>query len=237
MRRKTVKERIIRPFLVDKQRSFLESMLSPQRIETIRTVLNRRLGDIVLVLDNLFDPHNIGATLRTCEALGIQDIHIIERDNNKPELSSKVTKYSDKWITIHIYHSAADCLINLREKGFRILAAQMAKNACSIYDVPVSRDSKIAIVVGNEHDGVSNNCLHLADQQIIVPMHGFTESFNVSVATALILGSLVQKKRAALLPETGSLPSSRKDALYDQWLQLAVKQSERLLDALENQAE
>ena len=232
MRHKTVKDRIIRPRLSAKQRLFLESMLSEQRIETLHRVLNTRLGDIVPVLDNLYDPHNIGATIRTCEALGIQDVHIIEREN-KPELSSKVTKYSDKWVTIHSHRSATDCLNTLREKGFRILVAQMSETADSIYDIPVLKDFKIAIVMGNEHGGVSEDCCRLSDSQIIIPMHGFTESFNVSVATAMILGHVVQKKRAALLPETGSLPPDRKAVLYDQWLQLGIQQSNRLLNAME----
>ncbi len=205
-------------------------MLSTQRIDTLRRILNNRLGDIVVVLDNLFDPHNMGAIVRTAEALGIQEIHVIEKDTAL-DLSARVTKYSDKWISIHTHKNVHACTNHLRKEGFRIVVAQMTETAVSVHDFEILADSKIAIVVGNEHAGASEEICQLADSQVIIPMYGFTESFNVSVATALVLGDFVKKKRSAILPETGTLDNNRKEGLYDQWLQKAVKKSEILLKA------
>ena len=233
MRRKTVKTIILRPTLSPEQRKFLESLLSPQRLETLRITLDSRLGDISLVLDNLFDPHNMGAITRTAEALGVQDIHTIERDTSL-DLSSKVTKYSDKWITFHRHQSISHCIKALREDGFQILAAQMTRNAVPVQDVEIHANTKIAVVAGNEHAGVSDEICSLADKQVIIPMYGFTESFNVSVATALVLSDFVRKKRAAIAPETGTLTEKRKNRLYDEWLQKAVKKSDTLLRAFQS---
>lgn len=211
-------------------------MLSGQRIDTLSRILNARLGDIVMVLDNLFDPHNMGAIVRTAEAMGIQDIHVIEQDTPL-DLSSKVTKYSDKWISIHTHRNAIACSNFLRRKGFQIIVAQMTETAIPSPDFQIFPDSKIAVVVGNEHAGTSKEMCQLADFQVIIPMFGFTESFNVSVATALLLGDFVSRKRTAILPETGTLDESRKAILYDEWLQKAVKKSATLLRAFEKHSD
>ncbi|NOY23263.1 MAG: RNA methyltransferase [Acidobacteria bacterium] len=218
------------PELTLEQRSFLQALLSQQRIENLENILNARLGDIAVVLDNLFDPHNMGAIVRTVEALGIQDIHVIEKDTAL-DLSAKVTKYSDKWISIHTHKNVRACTNYLRKEGFQIVVAQMTETAVPVHDFEVFADSKIAVVMGNEHAGASEEICRLADSQVIIPMYGFTESFNVSVATALVLGDFVKKKRSAILPETGTLDDNRKESLYDQWLQKAVKKSEILLKA------
>lgn len=233
MRRKTIKKITPQSPLSPEQRTFLESLLSGQRIENLRRILNARLEDIVVVLDNLFDPHNMGAIVRTVEALGIQDIHVIEQDTPL-DLSAKVTRYSDKWISIHTHESVRACIDCLRKEGFQIVVAQMTETAVPIHDFEVYEDSKIAVVVGNEHAGASEEICKLADVHTIIPMYGFTESYNVSVATALILGDFVNRKRSAILPETGTLSETRKMMLYDQWLQKAVKKSELLLRAFES---
>ncbi|RLE18750.1 MAG: hypothetical protein DRJ14_02795 [Acidobacteria bacterium] len=234
MRRKTIKKIIPRSTLSPEQQRFLESLLSKQRIDTLHRILDARLDDIAVVLDNLFDPHNMGAIVRTVEALGIQDIHVIEQDTQL-DLSSKVTKYSDKWVSIHKHKSILECVEQLRTEKFLIVVAQMTGEAIPVHDFSVSKDSRIAVVVGNEHAGVSEEFTKLADSHVIIPMHGFTESFNVSVATALVLNHFAKEKRAAIRPETGTLNENRKKDLYGQWLQKAVKKSDLLLDALDNQ--
>jgi len=224
------------PELTAEKRTFLQSLLSQKRIENLQRVLNNRLEDIVVVLDNLFDPHNMGAIVRTVEALGIQDIHVIERDTPL-DLSYKVTKYSHKWVSIHTYENARSCVDFIKKHGFQIVVAQMTGTAVPIDDFEIYPDSKIAIVMGNEHAGASEEICQLADTHVVVPMYGFTESYNVSVATALVLADFVNKKRSAILPETGTLSENRKIVLYDQWLQKAVKKSELLLKAFESPTE
>jgi len=233
MRPKTIKKITPQSPLSPEQRTFLESLLSGQRIDNLRRILNARLEDIVVVLDNLFDPHNMGAIVRTVEALGIQDVHVIERDTPL-DLSCKVTKYSHKWVSIHTYENVRSCVDCIRKNGFQIVVAQMTETAVPIHDFEIFPDSKIAIVMGNEHAGASEEICQLADAHVIIPMYGFTESYNVSVATALVLADFVNKKRSAILPETGTLSENRKIALYDQWLQKAVKKSELLLRAFES---
>jgi len=224
------------PELTAEKRTFLQSLLSQKRIENLQRVLNNRLEDIVVVLDNLFDPHNMGAIVRTVEALGIQDIHVIERDTPL-DLSCKVTTYSNKRVSIHTYENARSCVDFIKKHGFQIVVAQMTGTAVPIDDFEIYPDSKIAIVMGNEHAGASEEICQLADTHVVVPMNGFTESYNVSVATALVLADFVNKKRSAILPETGTLSENRKIVLYDQWLQKAVKKSELLLKAFESPTE
>ncbi|NOZ12329.1 MAG: RNA methyltransferase [Acidobacteria bacterium] len=233
MRRKTVKKIEIQPTLSTEQREFLESFLSAKRINTLHRILNFRLGDITVVLDNLFDPHNMGAIVRTAEALGIQDIHAVEKDTEL-DLSAKITKYSDKWVSIHTHKDSKECVSSLQKDGFTIVAAQMTRQAIPAEQYEITADTKTALVLGNEHAGTSEEMCSMADVHVVIPMYGFTESFNVSVAAALLLGDFVRKKRGAIRPETGTLDENRKSVLYSQWLQKAVKKSDRLLRAFEN---
>jgi len=219
--------------LSPRQRAFLESQLSEERLSRLRSVLNHRIDTITLVLDNLLDPHNMAAICRTSEALGITELYTIERDYEL-DVSHRVSRYSDKWLLIHRFTSMQDCVAALRDREFTILAAQMTDEAVPLDEMAIDSNSRIAVVLGNEHEGVHRNLLKAVDGSVVIPMAGFTESFNVSVAAALALQSLTGRLRQAIAPEPSTLSESKRAQLYDHWLRLSVKHSNRLLRALKD---
>lgn len=210
------------------QRELLESLLSPVRLNRLKKVLAHRLSCITLVLDNLYDPHNMAAIVRTLEAMGLQDLHIVQQQYPFNP-SSSVTRYSHKWITTHKYPDIAACFHNLREAGFRIYTADMRPDARTVQQLPWRSRQPIALVLGNEHEGVSEESRELSDGRVNFPMFGFTESYNVSVAAALLLQPAVIRRRNFLAPETGTLNEERYHSLYDGWLKKSVKNSARIL--------
>ncbi len=214
--------------LLPAQRKLLESLLSPTRLERLKRVLSRRLGCLTLVLDNLYDPHNMAAIVRTLESMGIQDLHVVQQQYPFNP-SSSVTRYSHKWITTHKHADIATCFRALRQTGFKIYVADMDAEARHVTQLPLKSPQPIALVLGNEHKGVSNESRKLADGSVSIPMFGFTESYNVSVAAALLLQPAVTRRRGFIAPGTGSLSEERTNALYDSWLRKSVKNSARIL--------
>ncbi len=216
--------------LTDAQRDLLESLLSPGRLARLRQALSMRLSCITLVLDNLLDPHNMAAIVRSLESFGCQDLHVIESDYAF-DPSSRVTKHSHKWVTVHRYPDAATCLGTLRSSGFSIYAAMVANQSRPLSQIPLEHHEPTAFVLGNEHAGVRPETLALSDGGFYIPMYGFSESFNVSVASALVLQYAVSRRRQTLPENQGTLSPERHTQLYDLWLQKSVKNSPRLLQA------
>ena len=214
------------------QRAFLESLLSPTRLARLQYVLKSRLACITLVLDNLLDPHNMAAIVRTVEAMGCQDLHVIE-ENHTFDLSRNVTKHSHKWITIHRYPDAQSCIRHLRESHFQIYSAMLEPAAVSLYDVPVMAAPPPPFGVGNEQPGIRKSPPRLTAGTFFIPMQGFTESFNVSVAAALVLSHATRERRRNLPEGAGSLTQDRLNVIYDNWLRKSVKNSGRLLRSVD----
>jgi len=207
----------------------LTNLLSEKRLEKLQTVLKNRIDTITIVLEDLHDPHNISAVIRTAEGLGIEDIHIIE-NRHKFEVSASISKYSHKWVTIHKYTSPTECINNLKQKGFEICVSALTNNSITLNEIKIDKTSKTAFVLGSEHDGISKEMEKLADKIFIIPMYGFTQSFNVSVAAAIILHHVTEQKRAAIKTQ-GTLTKERQQTLYSEWLKKSVKNSERILKA------
>lgn len=219
-----------RKILTESQRTLLESLLSPGRLARLRQVLSMRLSCVTLVLDNLLDPHNMAAIVRSIEAYGCQDLHVIESDYPF-DPSSRVTKHSHKWITVHRYPDAATCLETLRSDGFSVYAAMVTSQSRPLSKIPLEQREPTAFILGNEHAGIRPETLALSDGGFYIPMFGFTESFNVSVASALVLQHAVSRRRQTLPENQGTLSPERHTQLYDLWLQKSIKNSSRLLQA------
>jgi tRNA (guanosine-2'-O-)-methyltransferase len=207
----------------------LTNLLSEKRLSKLQTVLKNRIDTITIVLEDLHDPHNISAIIRTAEGLGIQDIHIVE-NKHKFEVSKNISKYSHKWITTHKHNCTTECINGLKQKGFEICVSALAENSATLNEIEITETSKTAFVLGSEHDGVSQEMKQLADKIFVIPMAGFTQSFNVSVAAAIILYSAIEKKRSTL-NKNGTLNKERLNNLYLQWLKKSVKNSDKILKA------
>lgn len=180
----------------------LAKYISHERIEKIDAVLKDRTQHVCLVLEDINKPHNASATIRTCECLGIQDIHIIENsENESPFYASRlVTQGAAKWVDLHRYkkknlNNTRDCLESLKKKGFRVVATSPAADSLSLAEVPLDR--KVAVLFGNEEKGLSREALNAADAALRLPMFGFTQSFNISVSVAIAFSHIIAKLRAS----------------------------------------
>lgn len=167
------------------------------REEKIQSMQKNRLDSVILVLEDISDPHNAQAIVRTCEGLGIGEIYLIFNEPTKafdPELIGKASSSSaNKWVNYHIYESTEECLNNLKQKSFAI-AATVLDEADSIYEADFT-NKKIALMMGNEHAGLSKKAISLADIRLTIPMMGMVQSFNVSVSAAIFLYEISKQKR------------------------------------------
>lgn len=192
----------------------------------IEKVLNERTRHITLVLEDIYQSQNASAVLRTCECLGLQDVHIIE-DETKYGTNKHVLKGANKWIDLHRYkmkgfNNSEICFRELRKSGYKILVTDPSPDGISINDVTI--DQKIAIVMGNELKGTSQFAIKNGDEKIFIPMHGFTESFNISVSAAIILNTLLTKMRGGNI--SWQLSETEKEIIRLQWLRKIVRRSD-----------
>ena len=170
--------------------------MTPERIERLETVLNKRQPDLTIVLENVFDPHNISAVMRTCDAVGIQDIYIL---NNKipphRKWSDKASSSAAKWLTIHQFTDANECFVALRKNYKKIYTTHLSSDAVSLHELNLTEP--VALVFGNEHSGVSDEIIAMADGNFIIPQVGIIKSLNISVACAVTLYEAFRQKNIA----------------------------------------
>ncbi|HCW06913.1 MAG TPA: rRNA methyltransferase [Cytophagales bacterium] len=207
---------------------FLEKYITDSRKKGIEKVLDGRTRYVTLVLENIFQSQNSSAVLRTCECLGLQDVHIIE-DESKYSVNKRVLKGANKWIDLHRhkmkgFNNTEICFRKLREEGYKILVTDPSPDGVSINEI--SLDQKVAVVMGNELHGTSEFALAQADQKIVIPMYGFTESFNISVSAAIILNSLLTRLRSSEI--NWQLTEAEKEKIRLQWLRKVVRRSDLL---------
>jgi tRNA (guanosine-2'-O-)-methyltransferase len=155
------------------------------RLEKLQKVLQNRQSDLTIVCENIHDPHNVSAVLRSCDAVGVSQVYLLYTKERFPELGKKSSASASKWIDLIRYKNYDKVREALKKKRMNIYATYIDPSAKSIYDIDWTLPS--AIMVGNEHRGVSKECLNIADDLIYIPMLGMVESLNVSVATAVIL--------------------------------------------------
>ncbi|HUK65916.1 MAG TPA: RNA methyltransferase [Anaeromyxobacteraceae bacterium] len=202
--------------------------LLKKRRERIDRVVSKRTRTLTLVLDSLCDPQNVNAILRTCEAFGVQEVHVVEGPMKPYHRSKKVSQNADKWLDVVRWKSSEDCLLALRARGFAVYATHLGHGARSLGELPFS--GKVALVLGNESRGVSEEALALADARYEVPMRGFVRSLNVSVAAAVSLCQAVELRERAL-GRHGDLEPAEAAALRERFYLLAVKQRARIAKA------
>jgi len=203
----------------------LGPILTPERIARIDVVLAQRLQSVVTIVEDTYDPHNAAATIRTTEAIGLQELHVVE-----PELrfsaSKGVTRGAHKWIDLHRWPRAQDAIAALHARGFRVYAT-LPGATHSIDDVDVSQP--IAVAFGNEHAGLTADAIAACDGSLGVPMQGFTESFNLSVTVGLAMRTIAQRRRVAL-GAPGDLDEERHRRLRARWFALSTRGAVPILE-------
>ncbi len=190
--------------------------MTPERHQRLTSVLNKRQGNIALVMENVFDPHNISAVMRTADAVGVQDIYILNtKIPRHKKWGAKSSSSAAKWLTVHQYEDAAECFSSLRKHYSTILTTHLSSDAVSLHSIDFTQS--IALVFGNEHSGVSDEIRELADGNFIIPQVGIIQSLNISVACAVTLYEAFRQKSNAGQYNQPGLDAVRYAELFKEW--------------------
>lgn len=190
--------------------------MTPERSDKLLKVLKQRQSDLAVVMENVQDPHNISAVMRTCDAVGIQDIYILNTKIPRHEkFGTKSSSSALKWLTIHEFDSIEECFEALRVKFSKILTTHLSSDAVCLYEIDFTQS--IALVFGNEHDGVSEEARKLADGNFIIPQMGIIRSLNISVACAVSIYEAMRQKTNAGHYQSISLSENRLNDLKFEW--------------------
>ena len=203
--------------------SFLSGMVTERRLDRIETILAQRTRYMTVALEDIYQSQNASAVLRTCECFGVQDVHIVE-NYNPYNINPMVLKGSDKWLSIHRYNrsnnNTAEAVHRLKSEGYRVVATSLCEKSITLNSFDVEC-GKFVVIFGNEHQGVSEYMMGQADEYLKIPMCGFTQSLNISVAVGVIVSQLTEKIRNS--HAAWQLTDAEKDILRVQWLQSSVK--------------
>ena len=190
--------------------------MTPERNERLTAVLNKRQPDFTVVLENVFDPHNISAVMRTCDAVGIQDIYIL---NHKipphKKWGAKSSSSAAKWLTIHQFTDAELCFAELRKNFKKIYTTHLSTDAVSLHQLNLTEP--VALIFGNEHSGVSEDIIAMADGNFIIPQVGIIKSLNISVACAVTLYEAFRQKTDAGHYNEAKIEPVKLAALRNEW--------------------
>ena len=190
-------------------------MPTERRINKIKRVLEHRQRDLTVVCENIHDPHNVSAILRTCDSVGLDAIHLLYSTETFPRLGKKSSASAKKWLDFHRHRDYKKLREVLKSENNTIYATYLDTGSISIYDIDWTEPA--AIIMGNEHRGVSDEALDISDRHIYIPMFGMVESLNVSVATAVILYEACRQRITAKQYLQSNHPDWVREKL-DRWL-------------------
>lgn len=190
--------------------------MTPERKDKLNNVLSRRQPDLTVVLENVFDPHNISAVMRTCDAVGVQEVYVLNtRIPRHKKWGAKSSSSAAKWLTVYQFEDTEACFEALRKRYERIVTTHLSSDAVSLYEMDMTRST--ALVFGNEHSGVSDEARALADGNFLIPQVGIIRSLNISVACAVTLYEAYRQKEKAGHYERNDLDNDMKQALLKSW--------------------
>ncbi|MCG6915575.1 RNA methyltransferase [bacterium BMS3Abin03] len=171
----------------------MKTIRTERRTKKIKSVLLTRQDSLKIVLENIYDPHNVSAIFRTCDAAGIPKVTLLYYTEPFPKIGKKSSASAFKWVEKEKFKSVEKCYETLKEKGFKIYASHISDDAKNLYDLDLTE--KVAIVLGNEHRGISEEAAKLADERFLIPMYGMVQSLNVSVSAAITIYEALRQRR------------------------------------------
>lgn len=196
--------------------------MTPERFDKIQQLLAYRQHDLTVLMDNVHKPHNLAAIARSCDAVGVLDVHAVYQRERIRLAQSSAAMGCSKWLQLHTYPDISDAYQQFREQGMQILTAHLDERAKPFREIDYTRPT--AIVVGAELNGLSDQSVNAADGSIIIPMQGMTQSLNVSVATALILFEAQRQRENAGFYQQCRLPTEMHQRLLFEWTHPQVAQ-------------
>lgn len=190
--------------------------MTPERKNRITSVLDKRQPDLTLVFENVHDPHNIAAVMRTCDAVGLQEIFILTtKASTTHKYGKKSSASAAAWLTIHHYNDAAACFKAVKERYPKVMATHLNEQAQSLYDIDLT--TSIALVFGNEHSGITPEALSYCDGNFIIPQVGMVQSLNISVACAVSLYEAYRQRSLKGYYNRPRLPQEQYRTLQQAW--------------------
>ena len=204
----------------------IKPVLTDDRLTRIDQVLKSRTLQVIPVMENIYDRGNISAVMRSAEAFGFLRCHIIEAEDASFKASNRVTRGADKWLDTKVFHTPADSVKELRSEGYQVFATSLEASK-PLETVDFTR--KTAIVLGNEKDGVSPEMQELCDGNVIIPMKGFSQSFNISVAAALIFYHAAFQRQQQLPNAGGDLTSDEIEQVRANYYLRCLEAPEKIL--------
>ena len=203
---------------------YLTTFVTENRKQKFDALIRHRTKHLTVVLEDIYQPHNAAAVLRSCDCFGVQDVHVIE-NQNKFEANPDVELGSAKWITLNKYNSkeenTTDCIKSLKQKGYKIVVTSPHKNDCSIEELDIT--NKSALFFGTEMRGATPVAFEQADAFVKIPMVGFTESLNISVSAAVTLYTLITRLKKSSVD--WHLSKEEENAVRLQWLRNSIPKS------------
>jgi len=194
---------------------FFMRQITEHRKKRILEVISRRQADLTLVMDNIHDPHNVSAVLRSCDAFGIGQVHLYYTQEAFPRPGSKSSASARKWVDLHRHSRAEDLIAQLQAQSMTVLGASCSPQAVPIHTLDLTRPT--AIVFGNEHRGLSPELMPKLDSEVFIPMQGMVQSLNVSVAAAIFLYESWRQRYLQGMYQSPSLDDKALDRLFVQW--------------------
>ena len=190
--------------------------MTPERSDKLLRVLSKRQAGLTVVLENIEDPHNVSAVLRTCEAVGIQDVYTLTTKVPKHKRwGYRSSSSAYKWLSVHQFTDTAECVAALRQRYDKILTTHLSAESASLYELDLT--GNLALVFGNEHGGVSDEIRSLADGNFLIPQVGIIQSLNISVACAVTVYEAYRQRTAAGLYDQPSLSEEKIRQLKQDW--------------------
>ncbi len=190
--------------------------MTPERHEKLIRVLSKRQSDLTVVLENVFDPHNISAVMRTCDAVGVQEIFILNtRIPRHKKFGARSSSSAAKWLSVHQFDNAEVCFKAVRSRYTSVLTTHLGESSVGLFQLDLTKPT--ALVFGNEHSGVSDEIRTLADGNFLIPQVGIIQSLNISVACAVTLYEAFRQKSAAGQYNRADLETDFKKQIWSVW--------------------
>ena len=193
----------------------MSNIRTERRINKIRSVVGVRQSSLTIVLENIHDPHNVSAILRTCDAAGIPKVSLLYNIESFPKIGKKSSASAFKWVEREKYKSVDECFKSLRKNGFKIFASQVSEDSKDIYDLDFTGRS--AIIFGNENRGISEEAAKYADERFMIPMYGMVQSLNVSVSAAIIIYEALRQRRLKGMYNKSNLSDEQLESEILKW--------------------
>ena len=210
--------------IFNKKILFLKQFVTKKRWDNFIRIVDNRTNFVTIILEDIYHENNISACLRSADCFGIQNVNIIEQKHSFKD-NKEISMGASKWININKHKKTSSAIKKLKKEGYKIVLTSPHNSEKTIFDDSLIKN-KVAILFGSEVNGCSNDATKLADEFISIPMYGFTESYNISVAVSLTLQQLTNQIRKSKL--NWQLCQNEKNKILEDWLKKSIKSSEML---------